>query len=249
MSTVSVPFDEVSAANEKGDVVPPPGARRDRVAARPRTEQPRSRVFHASSTAPVPSRTGGAVGEGWETQLRIPIERVSMATENCTCPATEKRTLSGTSSGRYRRHPGDRYGVGAMCGIERGDVPDRGGAGRTCVRSVPVLLPDDPAPRFPPPAHRRCICLGDRARGQPVENAPCQVRHRAVRPSRGHSGSAVRSTPAPPPARFPRFVHGTGPQINRSPGWSKRGQRYSASIEWGDVLSGYRPPRIDRHPA
>ena len=34
----------------------------------------RSRVFHASSTAPVPNQTGGAVGEGWETQLHTPIE-------------------------------------------------------------------------------------------------------------------------------------------------------------------------------
>ena len=31
--------------------------------------------------------------------------------------------------------------------------------------------PRDPAPRFPPPAHRRCTVRGDRARGQPVENA------------------------------------------------------------------------------
>jgi len=31
--------------------------------------------------------------------------------------------------------------------------------------------PRDPAPRFPPPAHRRFTVRGDRARGQPVENA------------------------------------------------------------------------------
>ena len=33
------------------------------------TPAPAPRVFHASSTAPVPRQTGGAVGEGWKTQL------------------------------------------------------------------------------------------------------------------------------------------------------------------------------------
>jgi len=40
----------------------------------------------------------------------------------------------------------------------------------------------DPAPPFPPPAHRRFGGWGDRVRGQPVENAPPQTMARAVRP-------------------------------------------------------------------
>ena len=115
----------------------------------------------------------------------------------------------------------------------------RDGSGRRS--SVRVQLDDDPAPRFPPPAHRRCIHLGDRGRGQPVENAPCQARPE----------SPARAASAPV---LPRFDHGPSagafstlrPRC-RSPTttearWAKGGKRNSAPpTEWGDVLR--RQPR------
>ena len=90
-------------------------------------------------------------------------------------------------------------------------------------------FPDDPAPRFPPPAHRRCACLGDRVRGQPVENAPCEARHRA-----GSLSRAFR------PLLQRRRVFHASSTTRRSrqteARWAKGGKRNSA-FGWGDVPS------------
>ena len=133
------------------------------------TAAPAPRVFHASSTAPVPRQTGGAVVEGWETQLRLRLNGAMFL------PAT---SLAVATAGK----PAE---------FEKGDVPDRGGTDRTCVRPAPVLLPDHPAPRFPRPAQCRCAVFGDRARRQAVENVPCKARHRVARRSREHYVAAV----------------------------------------------------------
>ena len=64
---------EISAANEKGDVRLPGGrCRGDPFPPLDLEQNTGGRAFfHASSTAPVPRQTGGAVVEGWETQLRL----------------------------------------------------------------------------------------------------------------------------------------------------------------------------------
>ena len=58
-------------------------------------------------------------------------------------------------------------------------------------------------------------------------------------PSRPREPQALRfcrvSTPAPLPARFPRFVHGAGPQTNRRRGGRRVGNATPPPIETGDV--------------
>ena len=179
------------AAPERVRALPKPRRRPALPAVEP---QPRTRPVqhHRRLPAPVPRQTGGAVVEGWETQLRLRLNGAMFL------PATSPRS-SATA--------------GAPAVFERGGVHHRAGHAGP---ALPARLPDDPAPRFPPPAHRRCICLGDRARGQPVENAPCQIRHRAVRPGCGQSGS----DPLRPPPHRRRVFHAssTAPVPNRTGG-------------------------------
>ena len=52
------------------------------------------------------------------------------------------------------------------------------------------------SPRFPPPAHRRFTVRGDRARGQPVENAPRPIRHCASCRPRARRCTAASIAPS-----------------------------------------------------
>ena len=71
IAPVDSPWKTLPAKSATEPFAPAAG---DSAPTRVRPPRHRRRVFHASSTAPVPSRTGGAVGEGWETQLHTPIE-------------------------------------------------------------------------------------------------------------------------------------------------------------------------------
>ena len=142
-----------------------------------------------------------------------------------------RRTFPGSETGHvpFRRRPRRRRSRRRACRVERGDVPRRTGQGPTRVSSYPKTVADDPAPRFPPPAHRRCSHLGDRARGQPVENAPCQARHRVASRSRERSGSAAFDPLLHPLRVFHASSTATVPDKPEAR-WAKGGKRNSALI-------------------
>ena len=109
MPTVSVPFDEISAANEKGDVLPGGGCRggpfrRPTSKGTPaaRWAKGGKRMGRSFSPPDLEGNTGGAVGEGWETQLQPRVKGAMFHSD-------------GTMPQRNRRR----------CRIESGDVPDR----------------------------------------------------------------------------------------------------------------------------
>ena len=226
-----------------------------RPAARPRTERQGACVFHASSTAPVPKQTGGAVGEGWETQLRRRLKRAMVPPADLQ-PSSQppracriERAMVPPPHRYHRRNyrRACRIGRGEVspqpptvhqrrhqraARIETGDVPQRTWQAGP---RAPSVVPDDPAPRFPPPAHRRCACLGGSrpwtARGKRAQLGPARV----ARASRERSASAA-FRPLLQLGAFSTLRPRRGPREKRAAagqGWER-----DSVLEWGDVRSG-----------
>ena len=143
--------------------------------------------------------------------------------------------------GNHRRMP-NLNGAMFRTRRDRPDLRSRSGSG------FPTTGPAFPT-ACPPPL---CLTWGSRpwtARGK--RSLPNPTPSRSPQPQAFPVGPLSVNGPAP--ARFPRFVHGAGPQTNRRRGGRRVENATPPLIEWGDVhhRPGHVGPalRVSQQPA